>query len=49
MMPKSSKSTIQISLTPTQQAQIQQATGKAVTSLKLEALEERLAPGMDPN
>jgi hypothetical protein len=49
MVQKSSKPTIQIALTPEQQAQIQQATGKQVVSLKLEALEERLAPGLGTN
>jgi hypothetical protein len=43
------KPTIRIPLTPEQQAQIQQATGKAVQSLKLQPLEERLAPGMNFN
>jgi hypothetical protein len=43
------KPTIQIRLTPEQREQVRQATGKAVTSLKLEALEQRLAPGLDPN
>jgi hypothetical protein len=44
-----SKPGIRITLTPEQQAQIQQATGKAVTTLKLQPLEERLAPSLSTN
>jgi len=43
-MEKNNHPAIQIALTPEQQAQIQQATGKQVSSLKLEPLEERLLP-----
>jgi hypothetical protein len=49
MMTKKEQPAIQIALTPEQQAQIQQATGKQVFSLRLEALEERLAPGLNSN
>jgi hypothetical protein len=41
--------TIRIRLTPEQKEQFRQATGKEVTSLRLEPLEDRLAPGLDPN
>jgi hypothetical protein len=44
MTQNSSQPTIQITLTPEQREQIQQATGKQVASLKLEALEARIAP-----
>lgn len=37
---------LKIRLTPEQQAQLEQATGKTLTTLKLEALEARLAPGL---
>jgi hypothetical protein len=43
------KPTIQIRLTPAQKEQVRQATGKEVTSLKLEALEERFAPALMTN
>jgi hypothetical protein len=46
MMQKNSKPAIQIALTPEQQAQIRQATAKAVTSLKLEMLESRAVPAI---
>jgi Spy/CpxP family protein refolding chaperone len=49
MMKNSSQPTIQITLTPEQKAQIQQATGKQVTALKLQTLEERCAPALIPN
>jgi hypothetical protein len=35
---------VQITLTPEQQAQIREQTGKKVQTLKLEGLETRLAP-----
>jgi hypothetical protein len=46
-----SQPTVQIALTREQQAQLRQVTGKSVTRLhlKLEALEQRLAPGRLPN
>jgi hypothetical protein len=40
---------IRITLTPEQQAKIQQATGKAVTTLKLQPLEERITPTLSTN
>ena len=43
------KQTVQITLTPAQQARIEQATGKQVATLKLEALEPRLAPKLSVN
>jgi len=49
MMTKKEQPAIQIALTPEQQEQVRQATGKAVTSLKLEALEQRLAPQLCQN
>jgi hypothetical protein len=49
--PMKEQPTVKITLTPEQQAQIEQATGKPATrlQLKLEALEERLAPGVGFN
>jgi hypothetical protein len=49
MNEKNSKPTIQIPLTPAQQEQIRKATGKQVASLKLEPIENRLAPGRELN
>jgi hypothetical protein len=43
------KQTMQITLTPAQQARIEQATGKHVARLKLEALEARVAPKLSAN
>jgi hypothetical protein len=43
------KPTLQITLTPEQKEQIRKATGKPITSLKLEALEERLSPSLTNN
>jgi hypothetical protein len=43
------KPEINIVLTPEQTEQIRKQTGKQVQTLKLEALEERLAPGVDLN
>jgi hypothetical protein len=43
------KPDIKIRLTPEQQAQIKQTTGKKVRSLKLEPLESRLAPRLSAN
>jgi hypothetical protein len=43
------KQTVQITLTPRQQEELRQATGKQVQSLKLEALEVRLSPGISAN
>jgi hypothetical protein len=40
------KPTTQIPLTAEQQAQLRQATGKAVHSLQPQPLEERLAPAI---
>jgi hypothetical protein len=41
------KPMVKLTLTPEQQTQIRDATGKEVATLKLEALEARLAPGMN--
>ena len=41
--------TVTLTLTPQQREQIAKATGKQVSSLKLEALEARLAPGTNLN
>jgi hypothetical protein len=49
MMTKKEQPAIQIALTPEQQAQIQQATGQQVRSLKLMQLEDRLSPGLNTN
>jgi hypothetical protein len=43
------KPTLKITLTPEQQEQIKRETGKEITTLKLEALETRLAPGISIN
>jgi hypothetical protein len=43
------KPTVKIILTPEQQEQIKQATGKQIATLKLEVLEQRLAPGIALN
>lgn len=43
------KPTPKITLTAEQKEQIRQATGKAVTALKLQPLEERFAPSLVPN
>jgi hypothetical protein len=43
------KPTIQIQLTPEQKEQVRNATGQEVSTLKLEALEARLAPGLSVN
>jgi len=43
------KPTIQITLTPEQKEQIQRTTGKEVTTLKLQPLEERFAPALMSN
>jgi hypothetical protein len=40
---------IKITLTAEQKEQIKQATGKEIATLKLEALEARLAPMMQHN
>jgi hypothetical protein len=45
----SPKPTLQIILTPQQQEQLQKATGKPITSLKLQALEERVSPSLCNN
>jgi hypothetical protein len=45
----SGKPSTQITLTPEQKEQIPQATGKEVTALKLQPLEERFAPALVPN
>jgi hypothetical protein len=45
-METNSKPAIQIALTPEQKEQVRQATGREITSLKLESLEARLAPGL---
>ena len=37
--------TVTLTLTPEQREQIEKTTGKQVATLKLEALEVRLAPG----
>lgn len=42
----SDKPTVTIPLTQEQQEQIKKRTGQEVTTLKLEALEARLAPGV---
>jgi hypothetical protein len=42
-------SSVKIALTPEQQAQIREATGKEVATLKLQPLEGRLAPGIRYN
>jgi hypothetical protein len=47
--PMEKQPTIQLSLTAKQQAQLKQATGKAVQTLKLQPLEQRLAPGITFN
>jgi hypothetical protein len=51
MTEKSSQPTIQIALTPEQQAQVKQATGKAIATLqlKLDELDQRLAPALNMN
>jgi hypothetical protein len=51
MVEWSKKPAIRIELTPEQKEQIRKATGKEVTAVKLQAdvLEERIAPGLDPN
>lgn len=43
------KPTLKITLTPEQQAQIKQQTGRELKALRLEALEARLAPGFRMN
>jgi hypothetical protein len=43
------KIVVKMTLTPEQQAQIRQVTGKQVLTLRLLPLEERLAPGMQFN
>jgi hypothetical protein len=43
------KPTTKITLTPEQKEQIRQTTGKEVTALKLQPLEERLAPAITAN
>jgi hypothetical protein len=43
------KSTIQITLTPEQKQQIQRTTGREVTTLKLQPLEERCSPAIMNN
>jgi hypothetical protein len=51
MAEKSAKAPIKIDLTPEQTEQIRKATGKEVTAVELtpEALEERVAPGLNSN
>jgi hypothetical protein len=39
------KPTLKITLTPEQKEQIKNETGKEITRLKIQELEERLAPG----
>ena len=48
MVPKGSKAILRIELTGEPQAQIRQSTGQAVSvrKLRLEQLEERIAPGV---
>jgi hypothetical protein len=43
------KPSIKIVLTPEQQQQIKQQTGKEINRLKLEPIEERLAPAIASN
>jgi hypothetical protein len=43
------KPTIQIRLTPEQKEQVRRATGKEVTTLKLQPLEDRFAPALMSN
>jgi hypothetical protein len=43
------KPNVKISLTPEQQQQIQQATGKEIKKLKIELLEDRLPPQLASN
>jgi hypothetical protein len=38
--------TVQIALPPEQKEQVRQTTGKEVTTLRLQPLEERLAPAL---
>jgi hypothetical protein len=49
MMTKKEQPAIEIVLTPEQQAQIRQTSGKEVRSLKLTPLEDRLSPSLTNN